>query len=488
METPQIILEKALTMLDKSSINEGLNTLLQKLESKTIEEILNASKVEDVQQINNDIWKIVTNVLYSSKTDDGKTHEISDIIFTEQNYLKRGIQNIDVKLILFFLSVNCYFNIDTKSLLSKKYSFELISNKISKILLNINVDIQILHNAPYHEKEMMKKFKKGILECNIDNTYQFIEAAEKYRKNLHFHFLLEQLVSFLYQLNYSYFLEHISKIDNIQNIIIHLESFKVEQLVCLANEYSLINKWLNLEIIRQIIKKEQKNGFEENECIAIKNALFKINNTDFGFLKQTILYFHKSKLFNAGLGYFLVSLSKSQIQDIVSNCLIINQYTFNYEPRKELLKRFTIYASELQTKEFLTIIYNKWQTHFNGLKKSDAFYLNELLLTDFCDFIALFYISVTTEEDVIKQMTDIIKFLTQINSQWFVSKSKQQTMFYLYYSKLYLLSYAYKEKHLNDTCIVDFVSKIKSDNILMRRYMDYKILQSLSVIEENIRK
>jgi hypothetical protein len=299
--------------------------------------------------------------------------------------------------------------------------------------------------------------------------------------------LLEHLISFLYQLNYSSFLEHISKIDNLQEFIFYLQSFKIEQLIRLSNEPSLTNKWLNFELIRQITEKEQKDKFEENECIALKNILTKINISDFDFLKQTIQYFRRSKLFNAALADLFILLSGSKTQDILSECFVIDQYTFNYESRKELFERFKNNASELQTKEFITIIYEKWQSYFNRLLNSEDFYLNDVLLTDFCDFIALYYISFATEEDVITQMTAVLKDLIYIDSQWFASKSKQLTTFLLFYSKLYLLSFAYKEKHLNDTCIITLFSKMKSDNMLSCRYLNDKIMKSLSIIEENLR-
>ena len=355
------------------------------------------------------------------------------------------------------------------------------------MLQNINVEVQALPDVPYYEIEMMKKFQQGILDGNINNAYQFVEAIERGGRGFHFNFLLEHLVSFLYQLNYPHFLEHISKTDNLQKLIFHLQSFNIEQLICLSNEPLLTNKWLNFELIRQITEKEQKDKLEEIECVAVKNTLAKISISDFDFLKQTIQYFRRSKLFNAALADLLISLSDSKVQDILSECFVIDQYTFNYESRKELLERFKNNASELQTNKILTFIYEKWQSYFNSLLNSEDFYLNDVLLTDFCDFIALYYISVATEDDVIKQMIVIFKNLIWIDSQWFTLKSKQLTTFHLFYSKLYLLSFAYREKHLNDTCIVTLFSKMKSDNILLCRYLNDKIMKSLSIIEENLR-
>ena len=485
-------IDKALSTLNNSSVNDELNSLLQKLESKTIDEILKMEENDEIRRIDNEIREIITRALHLSvKTEDGKVQKIAELIFTEQSYLKRGIESVDVKLILIFLCVNCYLQIDIKSILTKpelsEESTQLISEKITEFLQKINIDVHALPDAPYHEIEMMKKFQQGTIDNDIKNTYQFIESIERGGRGFHFNFLLEHLIFFLYQLNYFSFLKHISKIENPQNFIFHLQSFKIESLLRFADAPSLTNKWLNFELIRQIIEKEQKGIFEENEYAAIKNALEKIDSVDSDFFKQTIQYFHRSKLFNAALGELLISFSDSKIQEILSDCFVIDRYNNNYEFRKQILERFENNASKQQMNILLKTIYEKWHSYFNSLLNSDDFYLNDVLLTDFCDFIVLYYIRITPEKEIINQMSDIINQLIWIDSQWFVSESKQLTTFHLLYSKLYLLSFAYKEKHLKDTCITTIFSKMKCDNVLLNRYFRDNEFKSLAIIEENLK-
>jgi hypothetical protein len=482
VETSGIILEKALEILKNSSVNEELNALLQKLESKTIENILNLEKNTEIRIIHNDIRTLCVPIVKI------KPEIITELIFTEQIYLKRGIENVDLKLILIFLCVNCYLQIDIKKLLTdqelSEYSTRLISNRITEFLQRISLDIKMLPDASYYEIEMMKDFHQGIRENDIKKTYQFIEAIERGGCGFHFNFLLEDLISFLYELNYSYFLNHISKISNLQSIIFYIQSFDIEQLFCLSKEPLLTNKWLNFELSRQIIEKERKDGFEETECIAIENILMKINADDFDFLKQTIQYFHRSKLFNAALGKLLISFTDCKIQEILSDCFIINAYNNNCEARKKMLERIENNASELKLRICLSIIYEKWKSYLDELFNSDDFYQNDILLTDFCDFIVLYYIQITHEEDIINQISEIIKQLIWIELQWFASKSKLLTTFSLLCSKLYLLSFAYREKQLKNKHIATLFSNMKCDNILLKRY--FRDNESLRIIEENL--
>ena len=484
METPQIITQ-ALSIFKNSSVSEELNTILQKLESRSIEEILNTEKIKEIRQIDNDIRSIVTNVFLSNNL-----NESAKLIFTEWNYLKRGIENADLKGILIFLSVNCYLHTDIKELLSEEelseHITQSVADKISTLLQRCNVDIQALPDTPYHEKEMMSKFQQGLIDDDVKSVYDFIEAIERGGRGLHFNFMLEHLIAFLYQINYSCFLQTISKLNNPQSFVFYFQSFKIEKLICLSKENSLTNKWLNFELIRQIIEKEQKENFEENECVGIKNILERITLVDFKFLKQTISYFHRSKLFNASLGELLLTFSNCQIEEIFSDCFFIDKYTNNCEARNNLLERFENKSSEIQMKFMLTTIYEKWDSYYTSLFNVDDFYLNELLLTDFCEFIAMYYINNATEEDITLQMLSIIQQLNWIESEWFSSITKQQTVFHLLFSKFYLLSFSYKERHLKNNDIVDLFLELKQDNILAQRYFEEKMQNIIEKIGSNI--
>lgn len=479
-----MILEKALSVLNSSSVNVELSSLLQKLESKTIEEIL---KIGD----NDEMWQVDSDIRMLCSITAGMDYkDVAGLIITEQNYLKRGIENGDVKLILIFLCVNCYLQIDIRSLLTEleysEDSKQLTSDRIGKVLQGIEFEITALADAPYHEIEMIRGFQQGIKENNIKNTYQFVESVERGRLGFHFNFLLEHLVSFLHQLDYPRFLKHISEVKNLQKLIFYLQSFEMEQLLCLSNAPLLTGKWLNFELIRQIVRRAQKDEFEEIECIAIKKTLAKIDADDFDFFKQTIQWFHRSKLFNAALGELLISFADYKIQEILSDCFAIDQYYNNYEARKKMLERFESNAPERQVNVFLEAIYNKWHSYFNGLFVSEDFFLNDVLLTDFCDFIALYYIRIASEVDVIDQMYEAIVRLTCIDTQWFVSSVKQSATFHLFYSKLYILSFAYKERQLKDARIAALFFKIKCDGILLHRYFKEEKMKSLRVIDENL--
>ena len=69
METLEIIRSQAITQSYNSSIHKELNSILLKLESKTLEEFLNGEKSEEIRAIDNEIRNIVTSNVHSIRNE-----------------------------------------------------------------------------------------------------------------------------------------------------------------------------------------------------------------------------------------------------------------------------------------------------------------------------------------------------------------------------------------------------------------------------------
>lgn len=490
MEIPEIILTQALAKSKSSSIHTEVDNLLKKLESKTLEDILNGEKDDEIWSIDNQIRNIVIQTIYfDKKSEDEKIEEITQIIFSSNEYLHKGVSNGDVKAVLIFLSVNCYLHIKLEKLLSTSelendYT-KSISEKIIQVLKSIKLSTQALPNAPYWEKEIMSESQMGFLENDISKTYRFIESVEHSGRGFHFNFLLESLLSFLFQLNYTCFLNSLYHLQSPTDFVFYLQSFKKEDLLKVANESSLSNKWLNFELIRQIIENEQKETINELEIEAVKNILDRIKLSDFNFLKQTVIYFHRSKLFNASLGVFLVSVNNVQMEEIIS-VFSIDKYAFHISTRDELLKRYSKSASDDQLDLFLEVIFNKWKHYFSNILTTDDFYQNSILLTDFANYVVHYHVRKTDDNDLIFLMENLIQKIKFIDSEWSTSNSQQLTKFHLYHSELYLLTYAYKYKNLNNSKMLSYYEGIINDNVQLSRYVSDETQRLLEIGKKNI--
>lgn len=485
-----MILTQALAKSNSSSIHVELDTLLKKLESKTLEKFLSTEEDEEIWSIDNEIRNIVTEIIhFNQNSENDKIDKVSQIIFSAKEYLHKGISNGDVKAILIFLSLNCYLHIELEKLLPTKelessYT-KTISEKLIQVLKNIKLSTQALPNAPYWEKEIMSESQKGFLENDISKTYRFIEAVELGGRGFHFNFLLESLLSFLFHLNYTCFLNAFSHLQSPTDFVFYFQSFKKEDLLKIANETSLSNKWTNFEIIRQIIEKEHKENIDELEIEAIKNILDRIKLNDFNFIKQTAIYFHRSRLFNASLGVFLASVNNTEMEEIISE-FSIDKYAFHIKTRDELLNHYAKPVSEEQLDLFLELIFKKWKRYFDNILTTEDFYQNSILLTDFANFVVHYHTRKTADNDLVSSMENLIQKIKFIDSEWSTSSSQQLTKFHLYHSELYLLTYSYKYKKLNNPQMLTNYESIINDKVQRSRYVSDETEQLFEIGKKNI--
>lgn len=482
MEISEMMLTQALAKSDSTSIHIELNNILMKLESKTIEKILSTEGDEEIWSIDNEIRNIVTEIIhFNQNSESDKIDKVSQIIFSAKEYLHKGILNGDVKAILIFLSVNCYLHIELEKLLptnelESSYT-KTISEKLIQVLKSIKLSTQALPDAPYWEKEIMRESQKGFLENDIAKTYRFIEAVEHGGRGFHFNFLLESLLSFLFHLNYTCFLNALSHLQHPTDFVFYFQSFPKEDLLKIANDTLLSNKWLNFELIRQIIEKEHKETIDELEIEAVKNVLERIKLNDFNFLKQTATYFHRSRLFNAALGVFLISVNNAEMEEIISD-FSIDKYAFHIKTRDELLNHYAKPVSEDQLDLFLELIFNKWKHYFDNILMTEDFYQNSILLTDFANFVVHYHTRKTADNDLVSSMDNLIQKIKFIDSEWSTSKSQQLTKFYLYHSELYLLTYAYKNKKLYSSQMLSNYESIITNKIQLSRFLSTNEVES----------
>lgn len=469
-----MILTQALAKSSSSSIHLELKSVLKNLESKTLEDFLNGKRDEEMRTIDNEIRNIVNTNIYNNKKSESERIDITaQIIFTVTEYLHKGISSGDVRSILIFLGVNCYLHIEIEKFLSKK-EFEdaytkPVSENIIKLLKGTKLETKSLPYAPYHEKEMMNESLNGFVQNNIAKTYGLIEAIERGPRGFHFNFLLEHLISFLYYLNFPRFIYALSHLQSPTDFVVYFQSFKKEDLLKIANEPSLSNKWLNFEIIRQVVEKENQENLKDLEVKAVKNILHRIGFNDFDFLKQTATYFQRSRLFNASLGVYLASASDAIVEETISG-FVINKYSSNIKPRDALREYFVKSASDQQFDLIHSLIFNKWKNYFDSILKTEDFYQNSILLTDFANFISIYHTYLTKDNDLLSDMESLIDKISFIDSEWTTSKSAQITKVHLYHSELFLFSFAYRNKRLNEPQMLAKYEKLISDKIQLSRY------------------
>ena len=84
----------------------------------------------------------------------------------------------------------------------------------------------------------------------------------------------------------------------------------------------------------------------------------------------------------------------------------IDRYAHEVASQNLFLKHFMSGAAEEKKILLLNSIYEKWRAFYNALLADKNFILNEILLTDYQEAIAMYFSYVASEDDVINEMKE----------------------------------------------------------------------------------
>ncbi len=490
MEMAEII-KSAFKASGIAKIHTALKDLLNELETNQIEDIINGGKIPSIVKTDSDISSLIQSVInHPVLSTEEKIGVMASLMKTTLNFLDTAVTIADVKSLLIFLSANAYLQINIVEILDRdeyeEYNFLPLSDKALEMVLRINVEIKTGPTTPHHEKKKVSESAKGFEMSDIKATYSFIEGLERNGRGFHHNFLLESLILFLYHLSFKHFLQAASALKMPNAIVFYLQSFGKGELNRLAVEPTLTYKWLNFELVRQILKKYANNSFDESDRIAVMTALEKMRAADFNFFKQTVRYFAKNGPFNTALGKLLAVSSNSEIAETISECFVLNMDAQLFEARNSFLLSFLSCSNQEQKKFVLEAVYQKWNLFCERLPRSDVPFLNNLLVTDFQNFIIEYYALLFTKENLILVLRDLILKIEYLESEWANSQSRQMTNFFLYYSRVLVCSEAFKRAGFNDKGLSDLFSELQLNLVLHARYLNEGSVDFVRKIGENL--
>ena len=489
MEKSEIVVIKAIEQIGSTEIHSSLRENLESLETEKIESLLNIESNNKLIKTDNEIRQIVSKAKNNAIiSDNGEITELSTIVYTANLYFIKSVEDADLKSLILFLNINCYLLADIKYFLQhndfSSNDTKGIAEKIIELLSKISFDIKAQSGALYHEKEMLKEYEDGIKNNNIKSTYSLIEAIERSGRGFHFNFLLEHIVKALYILNFELLIKALENLSSPKSFIFCLQSFTREQLFAISEEKSLTNKWFNFELIRQTTRHELEEDLNTQNVRLVKNCLLRLVS-DTSFFKQSVLYFPKSRIFNNALAETLALNSNELLEDIIHDCFKISKHTFYHEAKNIFKDSFKKSAPEDRYLVMLEQIHNKWETFYNQLSNSDE-YQNDLLLTDYYDFIVEYYYEKFDDSDIVANMNNCFNDLQYIDSIWTDSQTQQITTFNLLLTHLYLLTYTFKGKEMRNKDILKSFSDFESNNMLFNRFVGEKRDGLIKVMKENI--
>lgn len=459
----------ALNHVVLSKVNVELNAMLDSIEYNNIDDILRQNRNQPSNQ-HFRFTEIVQQAFFKSQYNN-IDDELVLVIASGAFYLNSAIENNDISHLLRFLHLNLYLNarIDLIIIHLNKSRNKGLTTKILWILSNFKFELSILPGAPEHEVELKLSADKAYIEDNLHGYYSFIYSLEQGVNRSIVPPIVKSLFSFFLDYDYDACIEYIIAIQSQIPFIIYFHRFRSDQLIKIGLDGKSNNHWLLLEILRQLSRKtanEYSNHDIRNIALII-NRLYELN---LSFYEQSIVFFHSNTIINAALGLQLYNLNKITLKHIVANIFQINDLNTHKESKEILLKNFRECASVEMYNYFLELVYEKWLNFLTECANDDKFYANSVIETDYYDYIIENNVNNLTSDKLAIRMDLLFSKLLWLDSEWFKSSSNQTTRFFIYFSELHALSFAYSKHKVISNIVRRQLDNFIICNLIYKRY------------------
>lgn len=482
MEIQIEIIPELLALVKNARENPIIKEHLDSLYALDIKSLVEGdSKSSEISQ------KIYTEIAGSTYiTDSQKLLEaIAGIVKPSLTYLSQAYEEGNIKALIIFLNLNCYLKIPLNYIEpeSQPEAKQKLSEEIHFQLKNFYIRFDVPHHAPYFEKELKNQFENGVIERDLEKVYDFIHAVENGR-GFPLNFLIANLAEFLFQIESQKFIAYINSLDQPQYSVFYFQYQKRDYLAAVLSSSELDNVWSIVELIRQLVERNEQSPVVLAEMVAIERGLSALYKLDKKTYVKSVSFFHNRYLFNVALGHQVLGLNQEDLRNVFSTCLPINRYESFLEIRKTLLD-----ILEKKKHKNLSIIletvYRRWCILKEQICSSDD-YQNTLLLTDFGHYVIAYHVVNTSPERVKGLILCLIDKIQWIETEWFKDETQQTTKFHLYLTELYLLSFAYHALEIVDTWVSQRVFSLNYARIKYNNNRDIEKFDPLKRIKENI--
>jgi hypothetical protein len=474
---------KAIKLSCTAPANTALEMIANKLEMYSVGDLL--FKNEDKQ----DLYELSHQLHGLFARESNELPSVASLVNVALKYFEQFINSGDLKALVIFVNINCYLKINNSLFWKEKARFKgkkECSNVLAKLIGKLKIKIDIKIDASYYEKSLKEKAVEGFVKNDINQVYDFVLALERGGRGFHINFLLENLLYFYFQFDQNAFVAQLNALKSTEEVMFYLQSFPKTAILILMRDPNLKNHWVIFELMRQLVKQlGNKDLLDKKNIAALSNCLNNLYFTDKSFYSQAVGFLHQNSLFNAALGKQAMNLAEDDIKALFTEWLPISKYDHNLDARTVLLNALDRHLSDNLKALTLRCVFDRWKSLFNNLLDNNDEYINDLFETDFANFVILYY-SEGSVNAVLDLMKGLLVKLAWINSEWSSSESHQVKIFHLYFSHLYLLSFAYKNKKLKDGEVSTLLTTLSENTNLPSRITSDHYFNHLSTVLYNV--
>lgn len=393
---------------------------------------------------------------------------------------QKGLDEINLSYFFIFLHANSRIDLPINELINK---YDL-NDEFNEILINI---FEILNNIKIHvaDKALSMYFDK----LNALNWEETLITSlrqidfEKYNpliKNNKFilpnHFY--QIIDVLQKYNLELF-EKLLTSDNVFSLVLIIKCMSFNQINSFFINHDDIKEKTLLCFLMKFLRSSSED-IENYRDIVVEMSiqLYHLNKTLFNGLMNIFMY---DEFFNEVMGVMFCKLSKEDLNILIES-IPLNDNVEWIDVRTKMLNE----CSECENSEYIfELIYNKWDNHLlNSINKKNKGL--DILCTDFCNFIIAYYFHKYDDDKLLNSMKELFVKLKNLDSEWSYNILHHRNKFFVYYSKLFILSVIYEFNNGDDDEIRMCYNEFYEEYVLFKKFLSATEENFLNRFEENL--
>ena len=393
---------------------------------------------------------------------------------------QKGLDEINLSSFFIFLHANSRIDLPINELINK---YDL-NDEFNEILINI---FEILNNIKIHvaDKALSMYFDK----LNALNWEETLITSlrqidfEKYNpliKNNKFilpnHFY--QIIDVLQKYNLELF-EKLLTSDNVFSLVLIIKCMSFNQINSFFINHDDIKEKTLLCFLMKFLRSSSED-IENYRDIVVEMSiqLYHLNKTLFNGLMNIFMY---DEFFNEVMGVMFCKLSKEDLNILIES-IPLNDNVEWIDVRTKMLNE----CSECENSEYIfELIYNKWDNHLlNSINKKNKGL--DILCTDFCNFIIAYYFHKYDDDKLLNSMKELFVKLKNLDSEWSYNILHHRNKFFVYYSKLFILSVIYEFNNGDDDEIRMCYNEFYEEYVLFKKFLSATEENFLNRFEENL--
>jgi hypothetical protein len=401
---------------------------------------------------------------------------LAEIINEIREYFTEAVENEDFKKLILAvylrdilrLECNGIINLDDYSSAEIKW----VKEQLQLMLKYNKFSLDDFRKYNQFEARNIDEFYSAIDGFNFSYAYNFIRGLETGINIFAFPVLFSSIISFAAHLEISIVMDSLStKTDSIE-ILAYFNLFTEDQIRDSIN-YIQDNKWLLLELLRQLFKSDDLQ-FSDAEIEILTGKLKELALTDKIFFRELINLFKAEKSFSKLLALVLAQLSQGYL-DLYLYTVNLNQYHSEYdlEANQLFLKIFNENTTSAEQFYLCSRIKKKWDSYLVELIAEEE-YLDRLVYTNYYRFVYHYYfLSLENAYDAENELKSVLKDYKTAAYNWHQSFKGPRTAYFVFLTKVYVLSTVVQEKEIVISILLrERIAEVFSDQRLWLRFHD----------------